>query len=220
MAEVNASDEKAQGYLALPDSGEGRGVIVLHAWWGLSDFFKQFCERLASEGFVAFAPDLYHGVVATTIDQAEQLSSALDREAANQEMVAAVEHLRGHTAVNGHSLGIVGFSLGAFLALWLAQNRPTDIGASVLFYGTGDGKYNKTRAAFLAHFAENDPYEPPKSVQKLENDLRAAGRDMTFYTYPGTGHWFFETDQADAYNDGAAQLAWARTVKFLREHLE
>jgi carboxymethylenebutenolidase len=212
MGEINLGDENVSGYLALPGSGEDPGVMVLHAWWGLNNVFKQFCQRLAAEGFVAFAPDLYHGAVATTINEAEQLSSNLNHQIATREIIAALEYLRRRS---GNSLGVVGSSLGAFLALRLAQNQPEQVAAAVLFYGTGDGQYDKTRAAFPGHFAENDPYEPSEVVQQLESSLRAAGRQVTFHTYPGTGRWFFEPDRPEA-----AQLAWERTVKFLHEHLD
>jgi carboxymethylenebutenolidase len=207
------------GYEAIPAAGSGPGVIALHAWWGLNAFFKEFCNRLAGEGFVVFAPDLYHGAVTDTIDQAETLSSNLEQAVANQELVATVEYLQNHPAVNSASLGVIGFSLGAFLALWLAQNRPQAIAAAVLFYGTGDGKYDKIQAPFLGHYAENDPFEPTQSVQELEQALRGAGRDVEFHTYPGTGHWFFEQDRPDAYNTDAARIAWERTVAFLKRHL-
>ncbi len=209
-----------KGYEALPAGGKGPGVVVLHAWWGLNDFFKAFCNRLAAEGFVVFAPDLYHGAIATTIDEADVLSSNLERDVANQEMKAVVEYLQKHPSVSSSSLGLVGFSLGAFLGLWLAQNRPKDIAAAVLFYGTGDGKYDETQAAFLGHYAENDPFEPTESVQELENTLRGFGRGVEFHTYPGTGHWFFEQDRPDAYDAATAHIAWERTVTFLKRHLK
>jgi len=218
MIEFLHGDVTVRGHLAIPASGSGPGVIVLHAWWGLNEFIKQLCDRLAAEGFVVFAPDLYHGEIAATIEGAEHLSSELKREIADKEMVAAVEYLRGHSAVSKLALGVIGFSLGAFLALSLAQNRPKDIAAAVLFYGTGDGNYNNIRAAFLGHFAEKDPYESQEGVAALENALRTAGRDVTFHTYPDTGHWFFESDRPDAYNADAARLAWERTTTFLHQH--
>ncbi|MBI5666538.1 MAG: dienelactone hydrolase family protein [Chloroflexi bacterium] len=209
------------GYEAVPAGGKkGPGVVALHAWWGLNVFFKEVCDRLAGEGFVVFAPDLYHGTVATTIEEAENLSSTLNHEVANQEMVASVEYLQQHPAVTSPALGAVGFSLGAFLALRLAQNRPQDVAAVVLFYGTGDGEYDRTQAAFLGHFADNDPFEPTEVVQQLKNTLRELGREVEFHTYPGTGHWFFEQDRPDAYHADAAHAAWERTVAFLRRKLQ
>jgi carboxymethylenebutenolidase len=115
-------------------------------------------------------------------------------------------------------LGAVGFSLGASWALWIAQQKPELIRAVVLFYGTngGGGDFQHSKAAYLGHFAENDPYEPPSVVNDMETKLKQDGRPVTFYTYNGTGHWFFEPDVSQAYNQAAANLAWERTLAFLR----
>ncbi|GAB4408525.1 MAG: hypothetical protein Fur0044_01850 [Anaerolineae bacterium] len=113
----------------------------------------------------------------------------------------------------------MGFSLGAYYALDLAAADPEHIRSVVIFYGSGDGDFSTSRAAYLGHFAENDPYEPPANVNELEESLRRAGRPVTFYRYPGTGHWFFEPDRTEAYNQAAATLAWERTLTFLSNFL-
>jgi len=210
-------------YLALPPSGKGAGVLVLHAWWGLTDFMRDFCDRLAQEGFVALAPDLFSGKVARTIKEAEQHHSSFDEEQVVPPIVlAAVDELRKHPAVTGNGWGTVGFSLGAYWALWLAQQKPELIRAVTLFYGTngGGGDFRQSKAAFLGNFAEADPYEPAEGIKALEKNLESANRPTTFYTYAGTGHWFFEKDRQDAYRPQAAQLAWERTIAFLHEQLE
>ena len=97
---------------------------------------------------------------------------------------------------------------------------PSQIRSVVLFYGTGGGDFSSSRAAYLGHFAENDPYEPKANVDELEETLKNAGRPVTFYRYEGTGHWFFEPDRTQAYNEAAAKLAWERTVEFLRRSPE
>ena len=204
------------GYLALPEAGKGPGVLVLHAWWGLNPFFKDVCHRLARKGFVVFAPDLYHGQLATTIEEAESLSDQLSRKQAEADIYTAIEYLKSMPAVTSPTLAVIGFSLGAFFALDLSCQRPQDILAVVIFYGTRPGDYVPARAAFLGHFAESDDFEPASEVKRLEESLRFAGRPITFYTYPGTGHWFFENDRVDAYNAEAARLAWQRTVDFLK----
>jgi carboxymethylenebutenolidase len=219
MAELDSREGKVSGYLAIPRKGTGPGVLVLHAWWGLNDFFKGFCDRLATAGFVAFAPDLYHGAIASTRDEAQSLMSKVDQKAANRDLVSAVRSLQIHPGVRGKRLGVVGFSLGAFWGLWTAQELPADVAAVVLFYGTGDGNYGKIRAAFLGHFAETDEFEDAATVRNLEKVLRSGGKDATFYTYPGTGHWFFENDRPNAYDAGAAKIAWQRTVEFLTTQL-
>jgi carboxymethylenebutenolidase len=204
------------GYLALPEIGKGPGVLVLHAWWGLNLFFNDLCNRLAREGFVAFAPDLYHGQIATTIADAERLSDQLIQEQANTDIYNAIDFLQGMPAMTSPTLAVIGFSLGAFFALDLSCQRPHDIRRVVIFYGTRPGDYAPAQAAYLGHFAESDEYEPASDVKRLEKSLRSANRPVTFYTYPGTGHWFFENDRADAYNAQAASLAWQHTVEFLR----
>jgi carboxymethylenebutenolidase len=215
--------EMTESYIAVPPSGKGTGVLVLHAWWGLTDFIREFCDRLAQEGFVALAPDLFSGKIARTIEEAEQLLSILNEERDVPPIIlSSMEELRKHPAVTGNGLGTVGFSLGASWALWLPQQKPELIRAVVLFYGTngGGGDFRQSKAAFLGNFAETDPYEPAEVIQALEENLEGANRPTTFYTYAGTGHWFFEKDRQDAYRPQAAQLAWDRTIAFLHAQLD
>jgi carboxymethylenebutenolidase len=206
-----------EGFLALPKSGKGEPVLVLHAWWGLNDTIKSFCTRLADSGFVAFAPDLYHGKIADTISDAEVLGKALDGNhlQAKAEIKDAVNFLNEHTGRSSSNLAVVGFSLGAYYALDLAASDPERIHSVVLFYGTGSDDFSSSKAAYLGHFAENDPFEPRSGVDELEQALKNSGRQVTFHYYPGTGHWFFEPDRIDAYNKEAASLAWERTLSFL-----
>jgi carboxymethylenebutenolidase len=205
------------GFLAVPKSGKGQGVLVLHAWWGLNDTIKDFCTRLAGEGFTAFAPDLYHGELATTISEAEVLRDALDWKKSIPEISAAAEYLQEHSGEPEKELAVIGFSLGAFFALNLSATDPERINKVVVFYGTGPADFIKSRASYQGHFAENDLFEPESEVASLEDSLRAAGRPVVFFKYKGTGHWFFEPDRADAYNPEAAKLAWERTKEFLKE---
>ncbi len=209
-----------EGYLALPPTGNGRGVLVLHAWWGLNETIKAFCTRLAEAGFVAFAPDLYHGQVADTIADAETLGKALDANflQASAEIKAAALFLAERVGDQaGRDLAVVAFSLGVYYALDLAAADPEHIRSVVLFYGTGDGNYSSSKAAYLGHFAAEDVFEPQANVDHLEEALRRAGRPVTFYRYSGTGHWFFEPDRPQAYHPAAASLAWERTLTFLRQ---
>ena len=209
-------------YIAVPASGKGAGVLVLHPWWGLNDFVRGVCDRLAQKGYLALAPDLFSGTVAHTIAEAEQHLEQYDEEHEGPPIVlAAIEELHQHPAVTGDRLGVIGFSMGAYWSLWVAQKKPAWIRAVTLFYGTngGGGDFSGSQAAFLGHFAEKDPYESPEGIQALEKNLQGAGRPVDFYTYAGTGHWFFESDRPDAYNPSAAQLAWERTLDFLGKHL-
>ena len=212
------TNSQSQGFLAAPPAGKGPGVLVLHAWWGLNDTIKAFCTRLAESGFVAFAPDLYHGKVADTIPNAEALGNALDANhlRAKAEIAQATLFLRERASQADLGLAVIGFSLGAYYALDLAVADPEHIRSVVLFYGTGGSDFSNSKAAYLGHFAEEDEFEPQSNVDELEESLRAAGRPVTFYRYPGTGHWFFEPDRPQAYNEAAASLAWDRTLDFLK----
>lgn len=219
MKRFPVGDAEARGYMALPEGGSGPGVLMLHAWWGLNRFTKRLCDQLAFEGFTVFAPDVYRGNVARSVEQAKYLRSQLDREVVHATLTSALAFLRAQTALATPRVGLFGLSLGAAYALRLSVTRPTDIAAVVAFYGTSGGKFDKSEAAYLGHFAEHDAFESANAVAGLEKRLRDAGRPVDFFTYPGTGHWFFEDDQPGAYNASAAQKSWARSIRFLRKHL-
>jgi carboxymethylenebutenolidase len=215
------AQSQPDGYHAAPRSGKGPGVLVLHAWWGLNDTIKSLCDRLAGEGCVVFAPDLYHGKVAKTIPEAEVLGGQVDAnfKQVKLEVAEAAQYLSGK-ADQADSLAVVGFSLGAYFALDLSATDPEHIRKVVVFYGSqGDffSDFSKSKADYLGHFAENDPYEPKANADALAEVLKGAGRPVTFHVYPGTGHWFFEPDRTDAYNEAAAKLAWDRTLDFLKQ---
>ena len=204
------------GYFAIPPTGTGSGVLVLHAWWGLNDTTRAFCEQLAKSGFVAFAPDLYHGKVTNNITDAETLSSELDADQAKADIVDATRFLKKRANQTDRSLAVIGFSLGAYYALDLSISDPEYIRSVVIFYGTRPGDCSKSKAAYLGHFAEMDEFEPQSDVDELEAALQRAGRPVSFYRYAGARHWFFEPNCSQAFNQAAASLAWDRTLAFLR----
>jgi carboxymethylenebutenolidase len=208
-----------EGYVSTPPSGRGPGVLVLHAWWGLNETIKDFCNRLSQQGYVAFAPDLYNGKLASTIAEAETLSNQLDGQQATSIIRQSADFLWSHDQVGEGGLGVIGFSLGAYFALNLSADDPDRIKAVVVFYGTGSADFKNSNAAYLGHFAEIDPYEPAEYVDHLENELLSSGQEATLYRYEDVGHWFFESDRLDAYNPETSQLAWDRTISFLKKHL-
>ena len=216
--EMQMQELQPEGYLALPQTGNGSAVLVLHAWWGLNDSIKAFCDRLAASGFVAFAPDLYHGKVADTIAGARALGTELDAnlEQARADIADAVAFLTERDGANDSGIAVVGFSLGAYYALDLSITDPDNVRSVVVFYGSWGGDYSTSRAAYLGHFADHDDFEPRSDVDAMQAALQRAHRPVHFYHYAGTGHWFFEPDRADAFNEVAATLAWDRTLAFLR----
>ena len=212
---LQTGDTAAEYYLATPAASTGRGVLVLHAWWGLTSVFTAVCDRLAEAGFVALAPDLYHGRIATTREQAEQFSSDLNFEATYALMSCAVAELKDQPRIQGRPIGVVGFSLGGAWALSLNEG----VGAIVIYYATIPLEYVSASAPIMAHFAEHDEFEPLDNVRQFEQDLRGKGLSVDVNVYPATQHWFSESNQPGYYHPVAADLAWQRTIDFLRQHL-
>lgn len=212
--QLKVNDRTAAAYLSAPDGG-GPGVLVLHAWWGLKPFFKQVCDRLAEQGFTAFAPDLYQGRVAKTIDEAKAFMEQNDFELMGATVEAAVKHLKAQT---GAPLGVVGFSMGSGWALAVAANEP-DVKAVVQFYGAGEADYGQVKAKILGHFAEVDEWEPMEYVRAMEDGMKAAGLDVTLHLYPNVAHWFVEEDRPE-FDAAASALAWERTYEFLKQNLK
>ena len=223
MVTFPSNGKTAQGYLAVPESGSGPGVIVIQEWWGLVDHIKDVADRFAEAGFIALAPDLYDGETTDEPDDAAKKMMAMELDRAARDMGGAIDYLVGHDAVSGEGVGVVGFCMGGGLTLWLATMRP-EISAAVPFYGALPWEevqpdFTTTRAAFLGHYAEDDDWATMESARGIEATLRGLGREATFHIYPGTGHAFFNDARPEAYAAEAARLAWDRTVAFFRAHL-
>jgi carboxymethylenebutenolidase len=226
QVEFAVGGDRAAGYLAVPDAGSGPGILVVQEWWGLVPQIKNVCDRLAEEGFVALAPDLYHGELAghAEMDKAAELMNALPLDHAARDMSAAIDFLLGHEAVEGEQVAVVGFCMGGMLTLVIAAQEGGRIGAAVPFYGAplGDAEpdWSNLSAPVLGHFAEGDDFFPAAAVLDLEARLRDMGKDVSFTMYPGTGHAFAnETNQLGTYDPDASVQAWLRTLEFLRSTL-
>lgn len=215
----------AQGYRALPAGGSGPGIIVIQEWWGMVPHIQDVADRFAREGFVALAPDLYHGVKTREPDEAGKLMMAMNIDQAGKDMRGAAAYLKGLSQVTSQTVGIVGFCMGGALALY-AASVSSDVGPVVDFYG-GHGKVqpdlSKVRGPVMGNFAANDDFVTPEAVRQLEAGLKGAGVQTDFKTYPGTDHAFFNDSRKDEpntpYNAEAAQDAWQRTLGFFRQHV-
>lgn len=208
------------GYVVAPKGDRGGpGVLVLHSWWGLTDFFRGLCDRLADAGYVALAPDLHLGRTADRPDEAEQLLADVDVNQVASLVMASAATLQGMPITADGPIGAIGFSMGASWAMWLAARDPERIAATVAFYGMQHIDFAPARSAFLGHFAAHDSFVPDEEVDELYGHLKLNDLEAEFHRYPGTTHWFFEEDRRPAYDPGAAHLAWNRTLRFLGEHL-
>jgi carboxymethylenebutenolidase len=213
---IQVGDRPTRLYVADPSEPGSPGVLVLHPWWGLNDDVVAYADHLAGAGFMVAAPDLFDGEVATTIEAAERLARGADEEIVNGIVLAAADQLADRLDPAAR-VAVLGFSFGAHWAIWTPTQRDRVV-ASVLYYGTTGDNLTGSSVAVLGHFAEEDPYESAEWVTEVEEILRSAGREVEFHRYPGAGHWFAEPSR-DAYRPEAAQLAFERTVRFLRMRL-
>ena len=190
------------------------GVLVLHPWWGLNEDVRASAERLRREGYEVAAPDLFHGRVATTRDEAKALSGAVgkDWKGTMTEIEAALEKLQADR------VAVLAWSMGVWFSWQLAQAHPDRIRGLVSYYGYGEFEPGATLPPILGHFAENDEFDSVEDVRGVEQKLIEAKHVAEFHVYPGTKHWFDEPSRPE-YDKAASDLAWRRTKDFLDTHL-
>lgn len=217
-------EQTGHGYLALPESGSGPGVIVIQEWWGLTDHIKDVTDRLAASGFVALAPDLYGGSITHDGDEAVEMMSKLPAEEGARLLAGATDHLLGLDAVSSATAGTIGFCMGGGFVLAMAAQQGEKISAAVPFYGVGQGvpeSYAGVTAAVQGHYAEHDESYPVEQAREQEEQIRAeSGAEVTYFYYDAghAGHAFHnDTNAAGTYDPQRAQLAWDRAVTFLGE---
>lgn len=213
----------AHGYLAVPASGSGPGVVVIQEWWGLTDHIADVCDRLAAEGFVALAPDLFGGKTTHDADEAGRLMTALPVDRAAQDLGGAVDFLLQHEAVTSSTVGAVGFCMGGGFVLLLAAQQGDKVGAAVPYYGVGPAvpqSYAGLTAAVQGHYGERDDFYPADDARRQAEQIRSeSGAEVEFHFYPA-GHAFHnDTNTLGTYDADQARLAWSRTVEFLEANL-
>lgn len=219
MVEFRANGNKASGYLALPPAGKGAALIVLQEYWGLVPHVLDVTDRFAAAGFVAVAPDLYHGEVAKSPDAADKMLMALNIARAATDMRAAADFLLAHHAVTSKKAGILGFCMGGQLALYAGMEHPDRFAAVVDFYGihpkvTIDPQ--RVKVPVLGHFGRKDDGVPGAKVDSLAKAVRDAGGSFTAHHYDA-GHAFFNDTRPNRYSKPDADVAWERTLAFLKE---
>jgi carboxymethylenebutenolidase len=222
IVEFQSNGGRTTGYLAIPANEPGPGVVVIQEWWGLVDHIKDVCDRFATQGFVALAPDLYHGQIAKSPDEAGKLMMALRIDEAERDLGGAIDYLLAHQSTSDHKVGTVGFCMGGALSLY-AASKNSKVGACVVFYG-GHPKVKpdlaNLQAPVLGIYGEQDRSVTPELVRALERQLKSLGKSIEVHIYPGVGHAFFNDTRPAVYNAEAAQDAWRRTIEFLRQSLD
>jgi carboxymethylenebutenolidase len=218
MVTFAANGGTCSGYLAKPASGSGKGVVVFQEWWGLNDNIIDIANRFAAEGFVALAPDMYHGKVTAEPDEAGKLLMALNIEQAAKDARGAVEYLKGQT---GGPVGTTGFCMGGALSLFTACNEGDSVGACIDYYGGHPAvKYNwdGLKAPVLAFWAEHDDFVNP-NIPVYEEEMKKRGVDYQAIQYPNTQHAFFNDTSPASFNKQAADASWQKSLEFFRQHL-
>ncbi len=215
----------AQGHLAVPDSGHGPGIIVLQEWWGLNDQIKGVADRLAGEGFVALAPDLYHGELAghDEMDKAGQLMTGLPPDRAARDMGGAVDFLFDHEATTGDGVGAIGFCMGGLMTMLVAAQQGDRVKAAVPFYGfpapDSEPDWSGLTAVVRGHMANPDEFFTPETARALESKLQAMGKDVTFAVHDA-GHAFMnEQNPLGTHARELADELWPQVYDFFRRQL-
>lgn len=213
----------SEGYLALPVTGSGPGVIVIQEWWGLVPHITSLTERFADAGFVALAPDLYHGKHTTEPDEAGKMMMGLAMDQAAKDMAGAADYLADRAEVTG-KIGTVGFCMGGSLALWSATLSDKIVAATGFYPAVPWERMSPSWASYagkaaMIHCSEGDGTSSAPGIKAAVAGITGAGGECTVFDYPGTQHAFFNDDRPEVYAADASSLAWARTLDFLREKL-
>jgi len=219
MVTFAANGRQADGYLAIPKPGKGPGLVVVQEYWGLVPHIRAVVDRAAGEGFVALAPDLYHGETTTSADQAWKMLLAMRVDEAEKDLRGAIRFLEAHPAVSPKKIGTIGFCMGGALSLYAASKNP-NVAACVVFYGVHPSikpDLANLKAPVLGIYGAKDDFVNAEVVKALDEELTRLGKRHEFHTYPA-GHAFFN-DTGKNYNAAAAADAWQRAMTFLKREL-
>ncbi|MZD07434.1 dienelactone hydrolase family protein [Streptomyces sp. SID5785] len=208
----------AHGFLALPPGGRGPGVVVIQEWWGLTDHIADVTARLAAEGFVALAPDLYGGNVAHDSDEAFRMMRDLPVERGVALLSGAVGHLLTLPEVTSADVGAVGFCMGGGFVLYLAA-KEARVSAAVPFYGVIQGEipdFSGLKAQVQGHYGERDASIPLATLDGLRGAIERQSGITPDFRLHAAGHAFFNDGRPEAYDAKASQEAWTDTIAFLK----
>ena len=218
-----SGDDTVSGYLALPGaSGKHPAIVVIHEWWGLNDWVKEQASKLADQGYVALAVDLYRGKVASTPDLAHELMRGVPEDRAKRDLRAAFAYLAAQPNVKKDRIGSIGWCMGGGYSLDVALLEPT-LAATVINYGrlaTDSEELKKINAPILGNFGGQDRGITPDDVKTFEQSMRQLGKKVDIKIYPDAGHGFENPNNKDGYRAEDTKDAWKRTVTFLAASLK
>jgi carboxymethylenebutenolidase len=218
LVNVEHDGVKIAGYLAQPTGTPVGGLIVIQEWWGLNDDIKGIADRYAAEGFLAFAPDMYHGEVAAEPDEARKLAMSLERDLAAREIDAAIAWLKAEHGVS--KVGCVGFCMGGGLTLATAIRPTSNVDAVHVYYGGGMPEADvlgAIKAPVMGSYGAEDQGIPADRVDMLRETLTKAGVENDIKLYDGAAHSFFNA--GPAHHEAASADSWTRSVGWFKKHL-
>ncbi len=224
MVSFPSNGDSCDGYLALPESGSGAGVIVIQEWWGLVDHIKDLADRFAAEGFVALAPDFFHGAATAEPDEAQRLLMGLAMDRAAKDIQGAAQYLAGRDEVTGNGVGVVGFCMGGSLALWSGA-LADEVKVAVGFYPAVPWEKmsptwgNYTNKSAMIHASEEDGTSRADGIQTAVKGIEGAGGSVEVYDYPGSHHAFFNDERPEVHDAAHSAEAWRRTLDLLGSRL-
>jgi carboxymethylenebutenolidase len=209
------------GYLSLP-SGEGKhpAILLIHEWWGITDWMKGNADMFAKKGYVALVVDLFRGKVTNKPDEAMKLVSAMNKEQGVKDVITAYNYLKTLPEVNTNKIGSIGWCFGGAYSLQSAINIP-ELKAVVICYGQLTDDQNaieKIKAPLLAIYGKEDKNIPPDVVDKFEKSAKKLGKKIKVFEYPGSGHAFMNST-GTAYNKEETPKAWKEINTFFDSHL-
>ncbi len=218
-----SGDETVKGVLYAPHGkGPFPALIVIHEWWGLNDWVKDQASRLADQGYVALAIDLYRGKVATTPEEAHEIMRGVPEDRAKRDLAAAFSYLASQSNVKKNKIGAIGWCMGGGYALDVALEEPT-LAADVINYGhlaTDPDELKKINAPILGLFGGQDRGISPDDVRKFEQQMKQLGKKIEVTIYPDAGHAFENPNNKAGYREKDAADAWNKTVVFLESTLK
>jgi carboxymethylenebutenolidase len=209
---------KVSGYLAEPEGAPVGGLIVIQEWWGLNPDIKNIADRYAAEGFLALAPDMYHGNVATEPDEARKYAMGLDRDLAAREIDVAIRWLKENKDVE--KVGCTGFCMGGGLTMATATRPGSNVDAVHVYYGGGlpdATAIARIKAPVMGSYGAQDQGIPAAQVEALRDNLVSAGVETDIKLYEGAGHSFF--NDGPAHHAPSAADSWRRSLAWFRKHL-
>jgi carboxymethylenebutenolidase len=224
MVSFPSNGDTCEGYLAVPASGSGPGVVVIQEWWGLVDHIRDVTDRFAAEGFVALAPDFYHGARTDEPDEAQRMLMGLAMDRAAKDIQGAARYLTSRDDVTSSGVGCVGFCMGGSLALWSGA-LADEVKVAVGFYPAVPWEKmqptwgNYAGKAAMIHASEEDGTSKADGVQQAIRGIEDAGGSVEVYDYPGTKHAFFNDTRPEVHDPEQSSIAWRRTLDLLKSRL-